>query len=41
MYPMKRVGTVEEVAKSIAFLASDLSSFTTGVQLHVDGGFDK
>ena len=35
---MGRVGTVEEVAKAIAFLASDDSSFTTGVTFPIDGG---
>ncbi len=38
---MKRIGNAEEVAKAIAFLASDLASFTTGVLFHVDGGLDK
>ncbi len=36
--PMKRMGTAEEVAKAVAFLASDDSSFITGVDLDVDGG---
>lgn len=36
--PMKRVGTVEEVANAIMFLASDESSFTTGHTLILDGG---
>lgn len=36
--PMKRLGTVEEVAKTVAFLASDDSSFITGVEIDVDGG---
>lgn len=36
--PMKRVGTAEEVAKTVAFLASDDSSFITGVEIDVDGG---
>lgn len=36
--PLKRVGTTEEVAKSIAFLASDAASYITGVDLNVDGG---
>ncbi len=38
-HPMKRVGYIDEVCNSIAFLASDMSSFTTGVHLHVDGGY--
>ncbi|KAH7941193.1 hypothetical protein HPB49_010900 [Dermacentor silvarum] len=33
-----RVGTVDEVASAIAFLASDDASFITGHLLPVDGG---
>ncbi|PVH90534.1 NAD(P)-binding protein, partial [Periconia macrospinosa] len=36
--PMNRLGTVDEVAKTIAFLLSDDSSFTTGAVYAVDGG---
>ncbi len=36
--PMKRVGNPEEVAKAVAFLASDDSSYITGIELFVDGG---
>jgi NAD(P)-dependent dehydrogenase (short-subunit alcohol dehydrogenase family) len=36
--PMKRLGTVEEVIKSVAFLLSDEASYTTGVNLVIDGG---
>lgn len=36
--PMKRMGTAEEVAKTVAFLASDDSTFITGVEIDVDGG---
>ncbi len=36
--PLGRMGTAEEVAKAILFLASDESSFITGTALPVDGG---
>ena len=36
--PMGRFGTVEEIADSIVFLASDMSSFMTGHALVIDGG---
>ncbi len=35
---MGRIGTAEEVARSIVFLASDMSSYVTGQVLGVDGG---
>ncbi len=38
-HPMKRLGTPEEVAKSIYFLADENNSFTTGTILSVDGGY--
>ncbi len=37
--PMNRVGTPQEVAASIAFLAMDKASFITGACIAVDGGF--
>jgi 3-oxoacyl-[acyl-carrier protein] reductase len=37
--PMGRLGTAEEVAKVILFLASDLSSYVTGTTVSITGGF--
>lgn len=37
--PMARLGTPDEVAGAIAFLASDLASFITAETLHVNGGY--
>jgi NAD(P)-dependent dehydrogenase (short-subunit alcohol dehydrogenase family) len=36
--PMGRIGTADEIAKAAVFLASDDSSFVTGIDLQVDGG---
>lgn len=37
-HPLRRLGTPEDVANAALFLASDESSFITGVTLFVDGG---
>ena len=37
--PMRREGRIEEVAYANLFLASDESSYITGVEIPVDGGF--
>lgn len=35
---IKRMGTVEEISSTIAFLASDLSDYITGQVIRIDGG---
>jgi NAD(P)-dependent dehydrogenase (short-subunit alcohol dehydrogenase family) len=37
--PLARFGTPDEAAKAVMFLASDDSSYVTGTELFVDGGF--
>lgn len=36
--PMKKLGAPEDVAKAVAFLASDMSDYITGEVIRVDGG---
>jgi NAD(P)-dependent dehydrogenase (short-subunit alcohol dehydrogenase family) len=37
--PLGRFGTPDEIAKAVLFLACDDSSYITGTELFVDGGF--
>ncbi len=36
--PMRRLGTPEEVAKTIYFLCTEQSSYVTGAEIHINGG---
>jgi len=38
-YPLRRIGTPEDVAPAVVFLASDAASFITGQTLSVSGGY--
>ena len=37
--PIKRIGTPEDIAYGVLYLASDESSYVTGIELTIDGGF--
>ena len=37
--PMGRIGSVDEVAHAVLFMASDDASYITGAELVVDGGY--
>ena len=37
--PLGRIGTIADIAKAVAFLASDDASYITGTVLRVDGRF--
>ncbi|PKR85422.1 SDR family NAD(P)-dependent oxidoreductase [Heyndrickxia camelliae] len=38
LFPLGRLGTVNDVANTVLFLASDESAFTTGAEFVIDGG---
>jgi NAD(P)-dependent dehydrogenase (short-subunit alcohol dehydrogenase family) len=38
VHPLNRIGTPEEIAALVTFVASDAASFITGAALQIDGG---
>jgi len=38
-HPLGRIGTSDDIAYGVLYLASDESSFVTGSELIIDGGF--
>lgn len=38
--PLQRMGSANEIANTVAFLASDLANYITGTVLHVNGGMN-
>ena len=38
-HPMKRAGTPDEIADTVAYLCSDAASYITGQNIYVDGGY--
>ena len=39
MVPLRRLGTVDDIAQAVAYLASEGAAFVNGQDLLVDGGF--
>jgi sorbose reductase len=39
MIPMGRIGDAKELRGAVVFLASEASSYVTGIELFVDGGY--
>jgi len=39
--PMKRIGSMDEIAKTVAFLLSDGAGYITGQNIRVDGGITR